>query len=75
MVSRTKELSRHCISVFDLLYNVVLMPDTEIKEGDGRSRFMYNKIKRFLKLSKIAKISSTIFLFLFLWKDLNGKTC
>lgn len=47
MVSRTKELSRHCISVFDLLYNVVLMPDTEIKEGDGRSRFMYNKIKRF----------------------------
>lgn len=31
MVSRTKALSRHCISVFDLLYNVELMPDTEIK--------------------------------------------
>lgn len=33
MVSRTKKLSRHCISVFDLLYNVVLMPDIEIKGG------------------------------------------
>lgn len=35
MVSRTKELSRHCISVFDLLYSVFLMPHIEIKGGKG----------------------------------------
>lgn len=41
MVSRTKELSRHCISVFDLLYNVVLMPDIEIKGETRGTRSMY----------------------------------
>lgn len=61
MVSRTKELPRHCISIFDLLYNVVLMPDIEIKGGKG-TRSMYSKLlNRSEKLLKIACISRTTF--------------